>query len=729
MTTAAIVINSTVGNKIDTYASLSSTVTLENDDNTGVTSWLWELISKPPGSSAVLSGSTVASPNFIADKIGSYLIELKVNGGGTVLLEDKKIYGIKTKFLQHRLPSGYETDETTDGWADEIQKSILRTDLSFGDAIVMVCKNTSGSTINKNDFIEITTDNAYGIGLVQLVNIDGMGRPQETENRGFVISDIDGLDTVANNSYCLCCMFGVVVNTSILGVHGGGFGSPVSLTDVDGKVRYADPDLYHKDFAIGWATPNNTFLKQPATLLTAGAQQKETVEVENNVSPYETYLNAVDHRDVFIKAISDTNENLISLPYLTQHYHDGFVARIKNSGSNDLKIAPWFRLYSTGVQIRDTGTDYIVVKKTDLHLYLEQDALANGYFEVADAGLTNNQLVQIAITGIYETNISGYPTGTDYWRFDLKSGVFSPAIDTSWKLVRIQVGDSIDGPTAVDNYVPYGADSYVEYRFTCNAASDNNWDRISGENFLSSTSNYVCVKASGGDYSTLSAAITSEGVANYLVVGTISESQNVSIPNDANVNFLDATINLSAGYRLGWGDNCILSGQLKVVGDGDATNRYLILVTSNNWDTSNLTLRVDVTSTSGGSSGNFRPVYIYSCLDVICGWIVVESISFTGNTFAPIITIDDITNSKFKFAVYGIGINGTQDLFGLRASNSSQNVIETNIRSVLNPGAGTGYGVRIEATATSNVFRGISLSNDTNLSNLGASNNLAGLLS
>jgi len=44
-------------------------------------SYLWNFVSKPSGSSAIISDATVVNPTFVADKSGSYAIQLIVNDG------------------------------------------------------------------------------------------------------------------------------------------------------------------------------------------------------------------------------------------------------------------------------------------------------------------------------------------------------------------------------------------------------------------------------------------------------------------------------------------------------------------------------------------------------------------------------------------------------------------------------------------------------------------------
>jgi len=52
-----------------------------SDANADSLSYLWSFVSRPPGSSAALSGASSVNPSFIADRAGSYVLALVVNDG------------------------------------------------------------------------------------------------------------------------------------------------------------------------------------------------------------------------------------------------------------------------------------------------------------------------------------------------------------------------------------------------------------------------------------------------------------------------------------------------------------------------------------------------------------------------------------------------------------------------------------------------------------------------
>lgn len=97
-------------------------VTLSLNDSTGVTSYSWQILDKPPGSSAILSSSTVASPTFSPDLTGTYLIKCTVNSG-----EAYNTSGIAytTRQRAFRKPAIGETKEfDSNGWVLNLNEFI-----------------------------------------------------------------------------------------------------------------------------------------------------------------------------------------------------------------------------------------------------------------------------------------------------------------------------------------------------------------------------------------------------------------------------------------------------------------------------------------------------------------------------------------------------------------------------------------------------------------------------
>lgn len=127
MTSAAIKINGVIGSRDDLV--LSTLVTLTNNDDTGVISWVWSFISKPPGSTATIASASSPTATFIPDVVGSYLIRLIVSDG-LVNYSDRVIGAIVTSNLGIRIPAAYEETEfdTTNGWAGALYTTFTSID-------------------------------------------------------------------------------------------------------------------------------------------------------------------------------------------------------------------------------------------------------------------------------------------------------------------------------------------------------------------------------------------------------------------------------------------------------------------------------------------------------------------------------------------------------------------------------------------------------------------------
>lgn len=60
---------------------LGAVVELRNVDDNGVQRWFWDMLDKPPGSTATISNPTSAVATFTPDLVGTYRVYLRVNDG------------------------------------------------------------------------------------------------------------------------------------------------------------------------------------------------------------------------------------------------------------------------------------------------------------------------------------------------------------------------------------------------------------------------------------------------------------------------------------------------------------------------------------------------------------------------------------------------------------------------------------------------------------------------
>jgi hypothetical protein len=98
-------------------------VTLRNGDNSGVESWRWALLSKPPSSTAALSNPTSALVTFTPDLVGTYRVRLTVNGGLTGEVDTRLVIvrdadGLRIPAFDEGLEGNYLIDGSPNeqGW-------------------------------------------------------------------------------------------------------------------------------------------------------------------------------------------------------------------------------------------------------------------------------------------------------------------------------------------------------------------------------------------------------------------------------------------------------------------------------------------------------------------------------------------------------------------------------------------------------------------------------------
>lgn len=130
--------------------AIGSTVNLSNNDDTGVSTWLWTLISKPTGSAAAIASPNIAAPSFVVDVEGTYLVRLVVND---TLPDEDQDTGVARILHQHTQSGSPAKDETgegdpTEGWARRHRQNNVSVDQRLGlsdkRTVKYVGANTTG---------------------------------------------------------------------------------------------------------------------------------------------------------------------------------------------------------------------------------------------------------------------------------------------------------------------------------------------------------------------------------------------------------------------------------------------------------------------------------------------------------------------------------------------------------------------------------------------------------
>lgn len=199
MVTAAIVINQAgkppgLPSTSRDDLALGVSVTLTNNDNTGVVSWFWEFISIPVGSSAVISGAALPTASFTPDVRGSYLIKLTVDESPTNPDTDTRIAAVKTSFLGIRKPATSERKEfdSTDGWSAAQQSMIDAIDT---DASLSLKRNGSNQPTADINWGANKITNLGGLENEGTTRLGETSDPAFASNKGFLYAKDDSGDT------------------------------------------------------------------------------------------------------------------------------------------------------------------------------------------------------------------------------------------------------------------------------------------------------------------------------------------------------------------------------------------------------------------------------------------------------------------------------------------------------------------------------------------------------
>lgn len=130
MATAEIQINGQSGSRSD--LSIGVPVALSNNGDGGEITWLWELLSVPPGSIASLATPSASTSTLIPDLIGSYRIRLIVNGSITNIA----IAAVRTATMNIRIPAtGEEGEYDTHGWSGAMYDAFMVIDQYGGNTL------------------------------------------------------------------------------------------------------------------------------------------------------------------------------------------------------------------------------------------------------------------------------------------------------------------------------------------------------------------------------------------------------------------------------------------------------------------------------------------------------------------------------------------------------------------------------------------------------------------
>jgi len=293
-TRARIKINSVAGSRTDIV--VGATVTLSNDGLGDESTYLWELLDVPEGSTAVLSSSSASSPNFVADIEGTYLIKLSVNRLLSDADTDTAVAAVPRYKDGIRVPAAGETTEesTLRGWAKDVNRALNKLGEVSSDPTSVL--GLAFATLGKGTVVVIDTSSTIRTGTTQeervpyfkvavATNATFMDRPLYVMER----TPTGGTSATAGEPV-YTRMYGVVGPITL---GGGTAGDPVYVTDTGamstspgtharrvGNIVYVDGSNYwvHFNGSLGhhegdltfYDSPNITSSNGPITVTAAG---------------------------------------------------------------------------------------------------------------------------------------------------------------------------------------------------------------------------------------------------------------------------------------------------------------------------------------------------------------------------------------------------------------------------------------------------------------------------
>jgi hypothetical protein len=257
MASAQIKVNGSFGSREDLL--IGASITLTNGDNTGATSWLWELADAPEGSLAVssFSGFTSNTATITLDKEGTYLFKLTVNG----TLQDVQYAAILSQHTGLRVPAAGETYQASPekGWALTVNRDFAKLERDQ--------RQSHKLTAIAADTISIGPVYADSIGV--LANGDSLMtvRPASALAMGSSRNVMWALNSAVAGEPVALMTLGLTEVVSTFNTSASSFGAPVYLSDTAGGVSLTAgtlPVAIGKVFTL--ANPGRFFFAPESTV-------------------------------------------------------------------------------------------------------------------------------------------------------------------------------------------------------------------------------------------------------------------------------------------------------------------------------------------------------------------------------------------------------------------------------------------------------------------------------
>lgn len=307
-TRARIKINSVAGSRTDIV--VGATVTLGNDGLGDESTYLWELLDVPEGSTAVLSSSSIAAPTFVADLEGTYLIKLSVNRLLSDADTDTAVAGVLRIKDGIRIPAAGETVEesTLRGWAKDVNRALARLSDRSSDPSSMF--GLAFATVGKGTVVVMDTSGTIRTGTAEEERVAKykIALASNATYMGLPLYVVDhsptGGTSASTGEPVYARMYGLIGPISL---GGGTAGDPLYVTDLGGmstspgthprrvgSIVYVSGSNYwaHFNGALGhhegdlrfYDSPTITSANGPITMTAAGSLYLQSTNGDHGIS-------------------------------------------------------------------------------------------------------------------------------------------------------------------------------------------------------------------------------------------------------------------------------------------------------------------------------------------------------------------------------------------------------------------------------------------------------------